>query len=82
MMFLSGSFFPVEAMPQFLKDFALILPLYYVNQGLREAMLFNDIVASIYYTVVVMVFAIIVFVAGLFFTSWKNDWFQIIILIF
>jgi ABC-2 type transport system permease protein len=73
MMFLSGSFFPVESMPQFLKDFALVLPLYYVNQGLREAMLFNDIAASMYNAVVLMVFAVVVFIAGVFLTSWKQD---------
>lgn len=73
MMFLSGSFFPVESMPDFLKGVALVLPLYYVNEGLREAMLFNDLSASISYSVVVLAFAIIVFVAGVFLTNWKQD---------
>ena len=49
MMFLSGSFFPVESMPDFLKVVASILPLYYVNEGLREAMIFNDLDAAIIY---------------------------------
>ncbi len=35
MMFLSGSFFPVEMMPSFLQKIARILPLYYANEGLR-----------------------------------------------
>ena len=38
MMFLSGSFFPLEMMPGFLQTIARILPLYYVNEGLRAAM--------------------------------------------
>lgn len=42
MMFLSGSFFPVEMMPQFLQSFARVLPLYYLNEGLRAAMIFAD----------------------------------------
>ena len=40
MMFLSGSFFPLEMMPGFLQTFARILPLYYVNEGLRASMVF------------------------------------------
>jgi len=34
MMFLSGSFFPLEMMPGFLQTFAGILPRYDVNEGL------------------------------------------------
>jgi ABC-2 type transport system permease protein len=73
MMFLSGSFFPVEQMPDFLKMVAAILPLYYVNEGLREAMIFNDIPAAIPHTLVISVFAFIVFMAGIFLTTWKQD---------
>jgi ABC-2 type transport system permease protein len=73
MMFLSGSFFPVEQMPDFLKTVALLLPLYYVNEGLREAMLFNDIEASLPHAMVIFVFALVVFLAGVFLTKWKND---------
>jgi len=42
MMFLSGTFFPVEMMPGFLQQFSRILPLYYVNEGLRASMIFVD----------------------------------------
>ena len=42
MMFLSGTFFPVEMMPGFLQKFSRILPLYYVNEGLRASMIFVD----------------------------------------
>jgi ABC-2 type transport system permease protein len=73
MMFLSGSFFQVEAMPDFLQIVAKILPLYYVNEGLREAMIFNDTAAAIPHAIVISVFAIIVFVAGVFLTTWKQD---------
>ena len=39
-MFLSGTFFPIEMMPGFLQKFARLLPLYYVNEGLRASMVF------------------------------------------
>ena len=73
MMFLSGSFFQVEDMPDFLQIIAQLLPLYYVNEGLREAMIFNDTVAAIPHAVVISIFAIIVFVAGVYLTTWKTD---------
>ena len=41
-MFLSGSFFPIEMMPGYLQTLAKTLPLYYVNEGLRASMVFDD----------------------------------------
>lgn len=73
MMFLSGSFFPLEQMPDFLQSFARILPLYYVNQGLRESMLFENMLAAGQNTVVIGVFAVIVFALGVYLTTWKQD---------
>ena len=37
MMFLSGTFFPVSAMPVFVQSIAKVLPLYYMANGLRDA---------------------------------------------
>jgi ABC-2 type transport system permease protein len=36
MMFLSGTFFPVSAMPSFVQVIARVLPLYYMANGLRD----------------------------------------------
>ncbi len=36
MMFLSGTFFPVAALPGWLEGFARVLPLYYLANGLRD----------------------------------------------
>jgi ABC-2 type transport system permease protein len=36
MMFLSGTFFPVAAMPFFVQQIARVLPLYYLTNGLRD----------------------------------------------
>jgi ABC-2 type transport system permease protein len=73
MMFLSGSFFPMEQMPDFLRTFAKVLPLYYVNQGLRESMIFYNLAAAAQNTVVIGVFAIVVFALGIYLTTWKQD---------
>lgn len=73
MMFLSGSFFNVEGMPPFLQVIAKALPLYYVNEGLREAMIFNDYGEALYHTIIIGILAVIVFIAGVFLTTWRQD---------
>ena len=38
MAFLSGSFFPLDAMPGWMQDFSVILPLRYLNDGITQAL--------------------------------------------
>ncbi len=73
MMFLSGTFFPVEMMPAFLQSFAKLLPLYYVNEALRAAMVFSDDAATLRLAGVAAGFAAIAFVAGTFKTRWDGE---------
>lgn len=72
MMFLSGTFFPVEMMPGFLQKFSRILPLYYVNEGLRASMIFVDNMTALRCAVIIGVFAAIVFVLGMMTTKWEE----------
>jgi len=73
MMFLAGTFFPLEQMPDFLQSFARILPLYYVNEGLRNAMIYLKMNDALFFSAVTLVFAAVFFIAGLFLTKWKED---------
>ena len=73
MMFLSGSFFPLEMMPGFVQTVARILPLYYVNEGLRASMVFGDHMAALRYAAVIGVFAAAVFILGIIVTKWEED---------
>jgi len=73
MMFLSGTFFPVEMMPDFLQKFARILPLYYVNEGLRASMVSVDHMAALRDAAVIGVFAAVVFVLGMMTTSLSEE---------
>ena len=73
MMFLAGTFFSLDMMPEFLQTFARILPLYYVNEGLRNAMIYLNHSEAIINTIYVLIFAIVFFVTGLFLTKWKED---------
>jgi len=72
MMFLSGSFFPLEMMPGFLQTIARILPLYYVNEGLRASMVLVDHTAALRYSAMIGVFATVVFVIGITTTNWEE----------
>lgn len=72
MMFLSGTFFPVEMMPGFLQQFAKVLPLYYVNEGLRAAMILNDDTEALRCAVITAGVAVVVFVAGAVVTRWEK----------
>jgi ABC-2 type transport system permease protein len=72
MMFLSGSFFPIELMPGFLQKIAKTLPLFYVNEGLRASMVSADSMAALRCAAVIGVFAAVVFVLGIRTTTWSE----------
>jgi len=72
MMFLSGTFFPLEIMPSYLQGIASVLPLTYLNNGLRDTMVyFNDGNALINLAVVFVV-GMIFFVLASRLMSWKE----------
>lgn len=73
MMFLSGTFFPLEMMPGFLQAIAKFLPLYYVNEGLRASMISGEMGIIASNLAVILVVAVIIFILGIFLTSWKED---------
>ena len=72
MMFLSGSFFPLEMMPGFMQTVARMLPLYYVNEGLRASMVFEDHMTALRYSAIIGVFAAVVFILGIVATKWEE----------
>jgi ABC-2 type transport system permease protein len=73
MMFLAGTFFAVESMPPIIQTIAHMLPLFYVNEGLRNAMIYMNQDLAFINTIIVLVFACIFFIAGVFLTKWKED---------
>lgn len=72
MMFLSGTFFPVEMMPVFLQRVARLLPLYYVNEGLRASMIFEDSITAVRCAAITAGVAVVVFAAGALTTRWDR----------
>jgi ABC-2 type transport system permease protein len=73
MLFLSGSFFPLSQMPQFLQAIAQVLPLTYVNEGLRAAMIFGQYQQAILNTVLIAVLGLLFIVVGSWITKWEED---------
>ncbi len=72
MMFLSGTFFPIDMYPDFLKPIANILPLTYLNNGLRAAMVNNQPEVAYANAALVMVIAVISICAGILLTNWRE----------
>ena len=72
MMFLAGTFFPLEQMPGYLQTIARFLPLYYVNEGLRDAMIYNNHSGALFHTSVILGIAVVFFAAGVLLTKWKE----------
>lgn len=67
MMFLSGVFFPIETMPEWIRPISNILPLTYFVEGLRESMVYETslFTASIWAGIAIMViWGIVTFVIG------------------
>jgi len=72
MMFLAGIFFPLEMMPHFLQIVTKFMPLYYVGEGLRDAMILGDASGALTNTIVIFAFAVVVFAIGVAVTNWKE----------
>ncbi len=72
MMFLAGSFFPIDSMPPFLQTIAHGLPLTYINEGLRATMVFGNDGTAFTYLLVTLGFAVVFFVVGARGLSWKS----------
>ncbi|MDG6220052.1 MAG: ABC transporter permease [Candidatus Thermoplasmatota archaeon] len=72
MMFLAGTFFPLEQMPEYLQHIARFLPLFYATEGLRDSMIFDNPSGALFNTLVMFSLAAVFFVIGVFLTKWKE----------
>ena len=73
MMFLSGTFWPRETMPDFLKTVAGFLPLTYVNDGLRDAMIYLDPAQALNNTIIALGLALGFVILGSVLMNWKEE---------
>ena len=73
MMFLSGTFFPVNTMPMYLQTVAHVLPLFYVIDGLNQVMIYNNLGQMLYDVGLMLVASVIVFALAVSFFKWRED---------
>lgn len=72
MMFLSGTYFPVEIMPSYMQSISKVLPLTYFSEGLRHAMIFKYPEGIYMNMAIIFVLAIVFIVIGSLVTRWKE----------
>jgi ABC-2 type transport system permease protein len=73
MMFLSGTFFPISTMPQYLQTLAHILPLFYVIEGLNNVMVYGNAIGALIDFAVVAVITAIFFGLAVKLFKWRED---------
>ena len=72
MMFLGGTFFQIEAMPPIIQGLAAVMPLTYVNEGLRATMIFGNEAKALLYLGITVVLGLVFFVLASRALSWKS----------
>jgi ABC-2 type transport system permease protein len=73
MMFLSGTFFPISLMPEYLRNIAHVLPLFYIVEGLNNVLVYGNIGAALIDIAVVTAITGVVFVAAAKVFKWRED---------
>ena len=73
MMFLSGTFFPIAFMPDYLRSVAHVLPLFYVVEGLNNIMLYQNYLGAAIDIAVVAVITVIIFALAVKLFKWRED---------
>ena len=73
MMFLSGTFFPIAFMPEYLQTVAHVLPLFYVVEGLNNVMVYQNYTGALIDIAVVAVIAVVIFVLAVKLFKWRED---------
>ncbi len=73
MMFLSGTFFPLSTMPVYLQNFAHVLPLYYVVEGLNNVMVYGNYASALVDIAVLAAITAVFFVAAAKLFKWRED---------
>jgi ABC-2 type transport system permease protein len=73
MMFLSGTFFPISTMPQYLQNIAHALPLFYIIEGINNVMVYENISSALIDIAVVAVITVVIFVAAVKLFKWRED---------
>jgi len=72
MMFLSGTYFPLEIMPSYVQMISKVLPLTYFSEGLKHAMIYQNPEGVYINMAIVAVLAVVFIIVGSLVTRWKE----------
>ncbi|MDD1770807.1 MAG: ABC transporter permease [Methanomassiliicoccales archaeon] len=72
MMFLAGSFFPIESYPGFLQAAAYFMPLTYLNNGLRDTMVYGNTGSALINLAIVLAIGVFFALLSSKLMSWKE----------
>jgi ABC-2 type transport system permease protein len=73
MIFISGTFFPIAFMPEYLQTFAHALPLYYIVEGLNNVIVYQKFTAAVVDIAVIGVITLVVLVLAVKLFKWRED---------
>jgi len=73
MMFLAGTFWPRETLPDIMKIIANFMPLTYVNDGLRDALIYAEPAQALTNTIIALGLAAFFLVLGSVLMNWKEE---------
>jgi ABC-2 type transport system permease protein len=73
MMFLSGTFWPRQTLPEVLKIIAGFMPLTYINDGLRDTMIYLQPAQAVTNTIIALGLAVFFIVLGSLLMNWKEE---------
>lgn len=73
MMFLSGTFFPISIMPDWLQGIAHFLPLYYIIDGLNAVMVYTNYNSALIDMLISFTISMAFFVLAMLTFSWKEN---------
>ncbi len=72
MLFLSGTFEPLQMMPDYVQTVAKVLPLTFLTNGLTAALIWGDVPSALYNASVVLLAGIIFLIIGAVITDWRE----------
>ncbi|MEM4494470.1 MAG: ABC transporter permease [Candidatus Caldarchaeum sp.] len=72
MMFLSGAFWPLEIMPEFMQQIARFTPLYYFHVALRESLVIGSVSTALLPTAILAALACVGMALAAYATKWKD----------
>jgi len=73
MMFLAGTFWPTNALPEIMKAIANFMPLTYINEGLRDALIYAEPAQALTNTLIALGLAAFFIVLGSVLMNWKEE---------